>query len=237
MSTTRRNFLSAAAATIVAAGAPCALHGVAFAAEGGDGTVLSYDAFLATARAPFKHKQLFTAPRANNGAIFAYIRNSLNGYQFGWGEGPGTLHPAGVLNGIGVAQGLGDAMWARYGLAEVLARGGDPVKAPGAGAGNPWLHAAAAYPRNDADQSAPFNQDASIETLQRRGATFYVCNNAVRGLAMRTVEAGLANGRDVDALHAELRRNLIPGGLLVPAGVTTIDAPQQEHFTLYDASV
>ena len=235
MRTNRRNFLTAAAATLVAAGAPFAARGTALAA--GDGAVLSYDAFLATARTPFKHKQLFTAPRANNGAIFAYMRNSLNGYQFGWHEGPGTLHVAGVLNGIGVAQGLGDAMWARYGLAQVLARGNDPVKAPGAEAGNPWLHPAAAYPRNDADQGAPFNQDASIETLQRRGATFYVCNNAVRGLALKTVEAGLAGGRDAEALHAEMIRNLIPGGLLVPAGVSTIDALQAEHFTLYDASV
>jgi hypothetical protein len=54
---------------------------------------------------------------------------------------------------------------------------------------------------------------------------------------MKVVAAGLAGGSDADAVHAEMRRNLIPGGLLVPAGVTTIDALQQEHFTLYDASV
>jgi len=230
----RRRFLSAAAATIAAAGAARALGGTALAADGG--AVLSYDAFLATARAPFKHKQLFTSPRANDGAIFAYMRNSLNGYQFGWGEGPGTLHAAAVLNGIGVAQGANDAMWARYRLAEVLARGGDPVKTRGADRGNPWLHPAP-YPRNDIDPSAPYNQDASIETLLRRGATFYVCNNALRGLAMKVVAAGFAGSSDADALHAEMRRNLVPGSLLVPAGVTTIDALQQEHFTLYDASV
>ena len=235
MSTTRRSFLSAAAATIAAAGAARATGGVALAAS--DGAVISYDAFIATARAPFKHKQLFTSPRANDGAIFAYIRNSLNGYQFGWAEGPGTLHAAAVLNGLGVAQGVNDAMWSRYRLAEVLARAGDPVRTPGADRGNPWLHPAAQYPRNDTDPSAPYNQDASVETLLRRGATFYVCNNALRGLAMKVVAAGLAGGSDADAVHAEMRRNLIPGGLLVPAGVTTIDALQQEHFTLYDASV
>jgi intracellular sulfur oxidation DsrE/DsrF family protein len=229
----RRNFVRAAAAVIAAA----SLTPGPARASTGDGTVLSYEAFIATARAPFKHKQLFTAPRANNGAIFAYMRNSLNGYQFGWSEGPGTLHAAGVLNGIGVAQGVNDEMWSRYQLAQVLARNGDPVKAPGADRGNPWQHAAAAYPRNDADQNAPFNQDASIETLLRRGATFYVCNNALRALAMKTVEAGFGGGKDVDAIHADLRRNLVPGALLVPAGVTTIDALQQEHFTLYDASV
>jgi intracellular sulfur oxidation DsrE/DsrF family protein len=235
VSTTRRSFLSAAAAMIAAAGAVRATGGSALAA--GDGAVISYDAFLAAARAPFRHKQLFTSPRANDGAIFAYMRNSLNGYQFGWGEGPGTLHAVAVLNGIGVAQGVNDAMWARYRLAEVMARAGDPVKTPGADRGNPWLHPAGQYPRNDADPSAPYNRDASIETLLRRGATFFVCDNALSGLAMKAVAAGFAGASDAAAVHAEMRRNLIPGGLLVPAGVTTIDALQQEHFTLYDASV
>jgi intracellular sulfur oxidation DsrE/DsrF family protein len=231
----RGNFLSAAAATIAAAGAAGAGTSPVLAA--GDGSVVSYEAFLATARAPFKHKQLFTSPRANNGAIFVYMRNSLNGYQFGWGEGPGSLHAAAVLNGLGVAQGVDDGMWARYQIAAVLAHNGDPVKAAGAERGNPWLHAAAAYPRNDADGSAPFNQDASVETLLRRGATFYVCNNALRGLAMKIMETGSPGARDLDALHADLRKSLFPGAILVPAGVTTIDALQQEHFTLYDAGV
>lgn len=236
MSIDRRSFLSAAAATIAAAGLARATGSTALAA-GADGAVLSYDAFLATARAPFKHKQLFTSPRANDGAVFAYMRNSLNGYQFGWGEGPGTLHAVAVLNGIGVAQGVNDAMWARYRLAELMGRAGDPVKSAGAERGNPWLHGAGTYPRNDTDPSAPYNRDASIETLLRRGATFYVCNNALNGLAMKAVAAGFAGSSGADAVHAELRRNLIPGGLLVPAGVTTIDALQQEHFTLYDAGV
>jgi intracellular sulfur oxidation DsrE/DsrF family protein len=235
VSMNRRNFLSAGAATIAAAAAVTATGSFAFAA--GDGKVASYETFLATARAPFKHKQLFTSPRANNGAIFAYMRNSLNGYQFGWGEGPGTLHAVAVLNGLGVAQGVGDEMWARYRLAAVLAGNNDAVKAPGADGGNPWLHPAQTYPRNDAEARAPFNQDASIETLLRRGSSFYVCDNALRQLALKTIDAGFANGRDVDALHAEFRRNIVPGAMLVPAGVTTIDALQQEHFTLYDASV
>ena len=230
----RRNFLGATAATIAAAGALGASSGVAFAAAEG---VISEDAFLIRARAPFRHKQLFTSPRANNGAIFVYMRNSLNGYQFGWSEGPGTLHPAAVLNGLGVAQGVDDTAWATYGLGAVLTRNGDVVKAPGAERGNPFLHAAAAYPRSDADPSAPFNQDVSIETLQRRGASIFICDNALRQLALKTIEAGSGGGLDAAALHAVFRRHLVPGSVLVPAGVTTIDALQQEHFTLYDASV
>jgi intracellular sulfur oxidation DsrE/DsrF family protein len=234
VSMNRARFLSTAAAALaVALAAAGVVGGIALAA--GDGAVISYDAFLASARAPFRHKQLFTSPRANNGAIFAYMRNSLNGYQFGWNEGPGTLHAAAVLNGMGVAQGVNDEMWARYGLGALLTRNGDPVKALAADHLNPWLHPAAQYARDDADPNGAFNQDASIGTLLRRGATFYVCNNALRALATKIVEAGA--GKDVESVHAELRRNLIPGALLVPAGVTTIDALQQEHFTLYDASV
>ena len=231
---TRARFLSTAAAALaVAVAAAGVVGGIALAA--GDGTVLSYDAFLATARVPFRHKQLFTSPRANNGAIFVYMRNSLNGYQFGWNEGPGTLHAAAVLNGLGVAQGVNDEMWARYGLGAVLTRNGDTVKSPAAERLNPWLHPGGTYVRDDADPNAAFNQDASIGTLLRRGATFYICNNALRALATKIVEAGAA--KDVETIHADLRRNLIPGALLVPAGVTTIDALQQEHFTLYDADV
>jgi intracellular sulfur oxidation DsrE/DsrF family protein len=227
----RTTFLSAAAAT-VAAGA----LGIPARASAATGPI-SYGAFLASARAPFRHKQLFTSPRVNNGAIFAFMRNSLNGYQFGWREGPGTLHAVAVLNGLGVAQGVNDIGWGTYRIADVLAANTDSVKAAGADRGNPWLHAAALYPRNDADASAPYNMDASIETLQRRGATLFICDNALRALAMKAIDAGAGGGRTVDALHADLRDNLVPGSMLVPAGVTTIDALQQEHFTLYDASV
>ncbi|HEY4440144.1 MAG TPA: hypothetical protein VGN14_06785 [Candidatus Elarobacter sp.] len=227
----RTSFLSAAA-TIIAAGALAVPAGAGAATS-----PISYDAFLASARAPFKHKQLFTSPRVNNGAIFVYMRNSLNGYQFGWHEGPGTLHPVAVLNGNGVAQGVDDAAWRTYRLADVLAANNDPVKAANAASGNPWLHPAVTLTRNDADPSAAYNVDASIETLQHRGASLYICDNALLGLAQKIVAAGAAGGRSSGAVYTDLQAHLVPGGMLVPAGVTTVDALQQEHFTLYDAGV
>jgi intracellular sulfur oxidation DsrE/DsrF family protein len=227
----RTTFLGAAAGGF-AAGA-LAVPARAASASG----PISYAAFLAQARTPFKHKQLFTSPRVNNGAIFGYMRNSLNGYQFGWAEGAGSLHAVAVLNGMGVAQGLNDAAWSAYRLAAVLAQHGDGVRTAGAERGNPWLRATAAYPRNDADPAAPYNADATIETLQRRGATIFVCDNALRLLALRTIEAGFGGGASLEGLHDDFRAKLVLASLLVPAGVTTIDALQQEHFTLYDASI
>lgn len=193
---------------------------------------IPYDALIARARAPFKHKQVFAATRPN-GNVFVYMRNSLNGYQFGWGEGPRTLHAVAVLNGLGVAQGVGDEGWLRYRIAQVLAHAGAPLKS--GAEGNPWLHAPAGLAPDEHSQAAPFNQDVSIETLQRRGCAFYLCDTAMITLSMAIVSAGIAP--DVDRVHADLRGLLIPGGMLVPAGVAAMDAFQAERFTYYDANV
>ncbi|HYZ16565.1 MAG TPA: hypothetical protein VE591_09200, partial [Candidatus Acidoferrum sp.] len=124
MISSRRTFLGAAAATVAAAGS---LETAARAAENPT-QGMPYEELIARARAPFKHKQVFAATRPN-GNVFIYMRNSLNGYQFGWGEGPGTLHAVAVLNGLGVAQGVGDEGWRRYRIAQALEHAGAPLKA------------------------------------------------------------------------------------------------------------
>ncbi len=230
MSSTRRQFLGAAAATIATAGA----FGVpALAAEPNPTQGISYDALIARARVQARHKQAFLATRPN-GNVFLYMRNSLNGYQFGWGEGPGTLHAVAVMNGLGVTQGVGDEGWRKYRLADVLAAAGAPLKAA-APRGNPWLHAPAGLVANQTAQSAPFNMDASVETLQKRGCEFFVCDTAMITLAMAIVSAGA--GQSVEAVHADLRGLLFPGAMLVPSGASSMDALQQEHFSFYDANV
>jgi hypothetical protein len=230
VSSTRRQFLGAAAATIATAGA----FGVpALAAEPNPTQGISYDALIARARAQARHKQAFLATRPN-GNVFVYMRNSLNGYQFGWGEGPGTLHAVAVMNGLGVVQGVGDEGWRKYRLADVLAAAGAPLKVA-APRGNPWLHAPAGLAPDRGAQSAPFNMDASAETLQKRGCEFFVCDTAMITLSMAIVSAGA--GQNVEAVHADLRGLLFAGAMLVPSGASSMDALQQEHFSFYDANV
>lgn len=168
-----------------------------------------------------------------NGNVFVFMRNSLNGYQFGWGEGPHTLHAVAVFNGLGVAQGVGDAGWAKYRLVQVLAHAGNTVAATAPG--NPWLHAPVGLAADNLSQASPYNQDVSIETLMRRGSEFFVCDTAMIALSQAIVSAGVAT--DGDAVHADLRGLLVPGASLVPAGVAAMDALQEEHFTFYDANV
>jgi hypothetical protein len=168
-----------------------------------------------------------------NGNVFVFMRNSLNGYQFGWSEGPHTLHAVAVFNGLGVAQGVGDAGWQKYRLRDVLAHEGAPVA--GTGTGNPWLHVSADLAVDNTSQASPFNQDVSIETLAKRGSEFYVCDTAMISLSLAIVRAGVAP--DADAVHADLRGLLAAQATLVPAGVSAMDALQAEHFTFFDANV
>jgi intracellular sulfur oxidation DsrE/DsrF family protein len=231
VSSTRRQFVGAAAATIATAGAfgvPAPAGAQANPTQG-----MPYDAFIARARAPFRHKQAFLATRPN-GNVFVYMRNSLNGYQFGWGEGPRTLHAVAVMNGLGVAQGVGDEGWRKYRLADVLTAAGAPLRGA-APQGNPWLHAPAGLAPHQTSQSAPYNMDVSAETLQQRGCEFFVCDTAMITLSLAIVSAGA--GQDVEAVHADLRGLLFRGAMLVPSGASSLDALQQEHFTFYDANV
>jgi intracellular sulfur oxidation DsrE/DsrF family protein len=162
-----------------------------------------------------------------------FMRNSLNGYQFGWGEGPRTLHAVAVFNGLGVAQGVGDAGWTEYRLRDVLAHAGNTLAV--GPSGNPWLHAPAGLAPDELAQASPFNQDVSIETLMHRGCEFFVCDTALIGLSQAIVNAGVA--AEANAVHADLRGLLAPGATLVPAGVTAMDALQEEHFSFYDTNV
>jgi intracellular sulfur oxidation DsrE/DsrF family protein len=226
----RTTFLQATGAVaLVASVAPAA----ASAAKTENPTQgLPYADFIARARVPFTHRQMFASTKPN-GNVFVFMRNSLNGYQFGWAEGPRTLHAVAVFNGLGVAQGVGDAGWQKYRLRDVLAHEGLTIA--NAGTGNPWLHAPATLTKDDTSQASAFNQDFSIETLAKRGSEFFVCDTAMISLSQAIVRAGVA--ADAVAVHADLRGLLAPGATLVPAGVSAMDALQAEHFTFFDANV
>ena len=139
--------------------------------------------------------------------MFGFMYNSLNAYETGFGEGPGTLHAAAVFYRSGVALGLDDAAWHTYGLSSMLNGAGDHVASAD---GNPFLHAPPGW---------------SITDLQRRNASFFVCQNALGDLARRC-------GTSPDTLAG----HLLPGMMLVPAGVAAVNALQEERFTLFVAT-
>jgi intracellular sulfur oxidation DsrE/DsrF family protein len=166
-------------------------------------------AFEARARAPFPHRQVFASPRVADGAVLGFMVNSLNAYETGFGEGAGTLHAAAVLYHTGVALALDDDAWRTFALADGIRRSGDRLAAATAD-GNPFV-------------GGPLGQ--RITDLQKRHASFFVCHNALEQLARE-------NGTLLDVLQ----QHLLPGMMMVPAGVAAINALQEEHFTLFVAS-
>jgi hypothetical protein len=111
-----------------------------------------------------------------------------------------------------------DAMWEKYGLAKIA--GGTITK-------NSFVEAkpaSAMDPKDYQNGKGAFSPAAnSIQGLQRRGAVFLACHNAVWELGERLIATG-SNPDHLapEAMCAELRNHLIPGVMLTPGAVGTL---------------
>jgi hypothetical protein len=109
-----------------------------------------------------------------------------------------------------------DTIWQKYGLAKVAGVPSNTFTAAPVAAGND--------PADYQNPAGAFSSHAnSIQALQRRGAVFLACHNAV------WEHAGLLMGMDSNpdklsgsALCAELTNHLIPGVVLTPGAVGTL---------------
>ena len=87
-------------------------------------------------------------------------------------------------------------------------------------------------PKNYQDEEGAFSpRDNSIPALQRRGAVFLACHNAI----WEASDALIRNGPNPDklsheALAAELTNHLIPDAVLTPGAVATLLELQQAGY-------
>jgi hypothetical protein len=195
------------------------LDGAAGAAAAGTvsvnaaGSPYDFDAIAARLQKPARHRQVFAVQRVGDGHVLGMMRNALVAYEDTLREGPGALHVAAVLYANGVPLGLDDAAWRKYRLADASARRGDPIGRRGDG--NPFLH----------------DGPGSVGALTRRGASIFVCDNALAELAAFLSAVAATTSDDASTVRADLRQHLVPGALLVPAGIATLNAAQEAHFT------
>ncbi len=207
----RRAFIASGAAIAAlpaAAAAP--------AAAGPQAAVYDFAAINGRFARPAKHRQVMAVNRVADGSIVGYLKHSMDAYEVAMGEGPGVMHVAAVFYGLGVVLGLGDAMWRSYRLVENLKRRGDTLSSPTAG-----VH--------------PFASD--FAGLVARGASFFVCDNALADWATFLVTSGGFNDRTIEGVRADLRGHLIAGALLVPAGVAALNSAQEARFTFFQATL
>jgi len=220
--TTRKDFLIAS--TVAAASAPAAASAAAaMPATRGEIPAFVFDkaAFDAIATRDVKHRFSFASEKLQGGQICYTMTNVLDACDGALGEKPVSATSAAVLyHGTSLALGFNDVVWNEM-FAKALPKLAPSIRADlgdlKAGDGNQWLH----KPKFG-------DYDGSIDTLGKRGAVFFLCNNATTGFAQ---SLATALGMTPAAAYAKLTSNLVPHAMLVPAGVWAIHALQEAHFT------
>jgi hypothetical protein len=155
------------------------------------------------------HRQLFDAPAVGDGIPLVHVMNYYDTYNRAYGVPDSDIDAVFTFYGGTTLYAVNDAAWAKYRIGEFLKTndaGGAPATA------NPW--------RSSPTILGMQMPGASIEGLQKRGATFIACDNAL------TVFAGMlasARGMDAAAVHADLKANLLPGVELIPGMVIAIE--------------
>lgn len=75
-----------------------------------------------------------------------------------------------------------------------------------------------------------------MQALMQRGASFFVCNKALTGLAVSIANLPSAQG-SADELLSALQGHVLAGITIVPAGVAALNALQEAKFTYVQVSL
>jgi hypothetical protein len=178
-------------------------------------------------------RTLFDFPQHKGGLPQLHILNYLNTYQTAYKMTPGQqVSAVGTFYGIGPTSSIplafNDTIWAKYAIGEYLGlkdASGKPYtrnlfNKPTAGElhilmqamGNPNIPSfAGALPA------------IGIESLQKMGTTFLICENALGGWVQELETRGKGKAADIGK---DLRANMLPGVIAVPAMVIAIEKAQ-----------
>jgi intracellular sulfur oxidation DsrE/DsrF family protein len=166
-----------------------------------------------------EYQQLFDAASPNGGLPMVHLMNYYDTYNSAYNVTDEKIDGILTFYGATTFHGLNDAMWAKYDLGSYVGE----VDAAGKGFDhNPWRTSVVAL-----GMELP---QASIEAMQKRGATFIVCNNAL-GIFANIVAKKL--GLDGDAVYADFKANILPGVTLVPGMVIAIDKAQRAGISYH----
>jgi hypothetical protein len=167
-----------------------------------------------------KHRQFFDAPTAGGGIPLVHVMNYYDTYNKAFAVKDADIDAVLTFYGATTFYGLNDAVWAKYQLGEFLETA-DPKTGKPAVA-NPWRAAPVIL-----GMTIP---EASIESLQKRGATMILCNNA---LGIFSGLLAQKRGLDSKAVYEDLKANILPGVELVPGMVVAIEQAQRAGLSYH----
>ena len=222
--TPRRGFLGRALAVVAAATLPGEAARTVSAQQAGA------DDWIKEVKGT--HRCLFDFPQHKNGFPQLHILNYLNTYAEAYKTPAGQAGAVGTFYSIGpqssIGLGFNDAMWAKYQLGEYLGlkdAGGKPytrnvLYRPTVEDAH-LLDQAASVPKIDALHAAM--PALGIESLQKMGTKFILCNNAFGAWVLELEARGKGKAADIEK---DMRANVIPGVTFVPAMVIAIEKAQ-----------
>jgi hypothetical protein len=222
--THRRGFLgrvlgTAAAGTLSFAGVPQA-----------EAQTSNLDAWIGQVKGA--QRCLFDFPQHKNGVPLLHVLNYLNTYREAYKVAPGQVGAVGTFYGIGpqssIPMAFNDAAWAKYKLGEYT---GLKDAAGRAYTRNVFLKPTAddlhilmaAMQTPTVPMFAGAMPSLGIASLQGMGTTFLICANALGGWCGELEARGKGKAADIEK---DLRANLVPGVIVVPAMVIAIEKSQ-----------
>jgi hypothetical protein len=179
-----------------------------------------------------RHRTLFDFPQHRGGVPLLHIVNYLSTYQAAYKAPAGDVAAVGTFYGVGpqssIALGFNDAVWAKYAIGDYLGVKDKAGKAytrnvfnrPTSDDAHLLLQAMQLPPVGAFTQAMP---GIGIESLQKMGTTFLMCANALGGWCQELETRGKGKAAD---LEKDLRANLLPGVIVVPAMVIAIEKAQ-----------
>ena len=173
-----------------------------------------------------RHRMVFDSVSGDGASeALGYANNFIHVNGTDYGLKPEQLGVVVVLRHMSTPFGYNDAVWAKYGkgFADKMGLKGGTAKR--AATMNPALT------KDPGAEPSPkgfeWTADSTLSDLAAKGVRFAVC-----GLATTAI-AGMLAGKtgDAAAVEAEFKSNLVPGAILVPAGISAVNRAQEHGYT------
>jgi intracellular sulfur oxidation DsrE/DsrF family protein len=188
----------------------------------------NFKAFDSLLKHDARAKQVYDIRPIGEGRFLNNIKNSINGFQFGFDIPAAQIKIVSAMHGPSNLLNFDDAMWEKYRLGEFL-QVTDPKT------GKPATRNIY-YPSNGHDSSDPEDrasrlQDTSMEALQGRGVQFLSCHTATEEQAQGLLKQ-YAFKAAAEQIVRDLQAHAMPGVLIVPAMVAAVSLLQSDgHYT------
>ena len=172
-----------------------------------------------------RHRMLFDSTTIDAGiGALGFANNFLYENQLAYGLKPEQIGAVVVLRHFSTPLAYDDSVWKKYGGGFVQKLGIKGDLATRAATGNPVLNKSA-NPKTPPGFDWMAND--TLAKLADQGVRFAVC-----GLATQVLAAMLAGpGGDAKAVDAELRGHLVPGAVMVPAGIVAVNRAQEKGYS------